>query len=442
MRKNRKNSGVAFIITLLVLSLLVSIVAIVAADQQVAGQARINKSDELEARQMAMSGINLAVSLLSSQSKTATLQTDDWNQIGGSPGQPGSIKYDVGNNSFRIEIVDACSRVDLNTATSAQLLNLPLTQAQVDSLLDWREASTTARADGAKDDFYMGLPNPYLTKLGPLYSLDELTLVDNFTPATLYDTPSQLGVTTQITSGTDSNQDFSLSSLCTVDATSPNAASTGGAKVNINTSALTLASLIQKGIPIQLADAIYNRRPITSLGQLLTLPGVTSTNAALLLNNLTTTTGTTSVGKINLNTASEAALTSITGITPDIAQAIVTQQQNGFQSLASVLTVSGITTQAASQWIDDFSTASNTFLVRCIGTAGSANVSIEATIQLGGTNPQVIKLYTPPFPDMATRWQWFDATTDTDAVNSVIVTTTTSSSSSSSTAGSSTGGGQ
>ena len=83
--------------------------------------------------------------------------------------------------------------VSTTTADQALLNNLPLTQQEIDSLLDWTSTSTTARTDGAKDDYYNALPTPYNTKLGTLSTLSELLLIQGWVGVDLYGTTNTNG---------------------------------------------------------------------------------------------------------------------------------------------------------------------------------------------------------------------------------------------------------
>jgi len=58
------------------------------------------------------------------------------------------------------------------------------------------DADDTARAEGAEQEYYDGLPRPYTVRNGPLDTIEELLLVRGFTPARFY--------------GEDANQNFRL----------------------------------------------------------------------------------------------------------------------------------------------------------------------------------------------------------------------------------------
>ncbi len=82
---------------------------------------------------------------------------------------------------------DEGGKLDLNTANSAMLLALPaMTQDVVDPILDWRDTSTTPRNEGAKDTYYLSLPDPYRCKNAPYETVEELLLVKGVTKDLLF----------------------------------------------------------------------------------------------------------------------------------------------------------------------------------------------------------------------------------------------------------------
>jgi hypothetical protein len=52
-----------------------------------------------------------------------------------------------------------------------------------DSILDWIDPDDLTHLNGAEDQYYGSLPDPYKSKDGPFFSNEELTLVQGITPA-------------------------------------------------------------------------------------------------------------------------------------------------------------------------------------------------------------------------------------------------------------------
>src|SRR5438105_14970148 len=245
-----KRRGAILVMTLAVLTAVIAVLAGAAAMQQLAFKAAINRTDRERARLMAESGLQRALTSLASQNPNATTQNDEWFTLGTS----GNDKFLLDDGSFRLQIVDANSLVNLNTAAQEQLLRLPLTEEQVESLLDWRTTGAQARPNGAKDSYYNQLADPYHAAYKDLQSLDELMLIKGFTPATLYQT-SQGGVSTatMVSSGTQQNQ-LTLYDLVTITSISSSTNPQCRPKTNVNTA--TQQQLQTAGIPAQIARNI------------------------------------------------------------------------------------------------------------------------------------------------------------------------------------------
>lgn len=406
----RLQRGSAFITTLLILTGLVAMVATYAASQRVSFMARQNRLDMVRAEQMAESGVQRALAELQLiEANTPTTVQDDWAVLG----TTGSDRFLVDNGSFRLQIVDASARVDINTASQDQLLKLPLTTGQVDSLLDWRSPETAARPEGAKDDYYGNLTTPYNTALKPFQTVDELLLVRDFTPATLYQQQENTNSNQSLVQGSIEEQPL-LADLIMVGQLSEPVTSGGQALLNANQA--SAAQIGQRIGNIPLGQQIFQRRPYTNMQDLLTRNNVTTQNVGTILDNLSVNAATEYEGRINLNTASEAVLNTLPGFTPDISQAIVQRQETGLATLGEVATLPGMTVDIIRQVVDNITINSKTFLIRVIGSYGSAQAIREVFVELTDNGPRIIRSYKPEGGNLLTRWGW-----QTEASNDIVL---------------------
>jgi len=84
----------------------------------------------------------------------------------------------VDAQSYDFGIVDESSKLNLNTAGNNELMLLPnMSQDVADSIVDWRSQGNTVTGQGAKNDYYLSLPEPYQCKDSPLETVEELRLV-------------------------------------------------------------------------------------------------------------------------------------------------------------------------------------------------------------------------------------------------------------------------
>jgi general secretion pathway protein K len=99
-----------------------------------------------------------------------------------------------GDGQFKVERENESGKVNLNMAGEAllkmMLSNFEIEDANkniiVDSIMDWRDKDNLHRLNGAEDDYYLSLPQPYKCKNGDFTSIEELLLVRGVTPEIFY----------------------------------------------------------------------------------------------------------------------------------------------------------------------------------------------------------------------------------------------------------------
>lgn len=397
----RRRGGV-LILAMVVLASVTAILATAVATERAESRAGILRLERSKARIAAESGIQYALSAFIEQDPNIVSQLDAWYTLG----SQSSDLFQIGNVTFRLQIADASSLVNLNTVPEVDLQNMGLTTEQIDSLLDWREEGTTPRTEGAKDEFYNSLAYPYNAQLRRMDSLDELLLIKGFVPATLIEDP-----TLENTSGTTP---VPLYSLSTVDSFAPNT-NNGQQMGDINT--VQVNALVQQGVPQAIAAAIIARRnqlggQFATLGQALQVNGMTLEAAGAVVDNYVVGAAPRSEGRININTASEGVLLTITGMTTDVAQGIVSRQAAGSSAISELFQVPGFTLELMQSAADRFTTKSETFLIRVEGRCGSTLVPLEAVVSINGGRARILKVYDPPRLDMKELWGWPEDTTN------------------------------
>jgi DNA uptake protein ComE-like DNA-binding protein len=176
-------------------------------------------------------------------------------------------------------ISDEESRLNVNTASAQELAKIQdMTPDVVAAIIDWRDSDNAVSQDGAESDFYLSLRPPYVARNGPLQTLRELLMVRGITAALLLGRESVRG---------------------------------------------GRADPFQEG-----GDQGASDSPDRGWAPLLTVDSaIDNVNAA-------------GEERVNIQSADEAALSAVNGITPGIAKAIVAYRgQHQFQSLADLLDV-------------------------------------------------------------------------------------------------------
>ncbi|HOF19368.1 MAG TPA: type II secretion system protein GspK [Phycisphaerae bacterium] len=355
------------------------------------------------------------------------------------PDEPGTMRFGL---------TDESGKLNLNVANERQLAALPsVTTEQVDSLLDYRDQDSQPRPEGAEQDYYDRLANPYLIKNGPLATVEELLLVKGFGAAAVYGEDVNLNGT--LDSGEDDGDrsfpyhdngdgqlDRGLKSMLTVFSYEPNTASDGQNRINLNGDLRGLESV---GLPEQAVQLIQAYRAdgntFTHPADLLEMTyrsqggagsdggrrgrsrrggggegeelrsGVGATELAMVLDRLTTRPAGSqgaAFGRVNVNTASVEVLTAaLTGVVEDAAslarriiEARAEQTDEDLQTIAW-LYAGDVVNADTFKKIAPFLTARGyQFSLRCVGFSPATGRfrAVEAVVDLGKGEPRIVYL--------------------------------------------------
>lgn len=406
MRLSRRTQrGGVMVQALIVIAGLLMLMATIAANQRVTLNTLQHQLRDRRAEVAARAALQAALASLQDVNTHLVTLNDTWAQLGAN----GTEVTELGEATYRVEIVDASSRVNLNTAAEEQLQLLPMTQEQLSSLLDWRDPGLQGRVDGAKDEFYTNLTVPYNAKLGRMTTLREVLLIKGWTASALL-TPQTDIVSTAVVLEDDDGNPLPLMDLITVDGGAPNTRVDGSPRVNINQAQLTLTAWTQFGITPQLATQLGTQGPFTSFSALLRQPGLTVDVAQQLLEGATFTATPRLEGKLNINTVSEAVLRTIPNLPPDVAAAIVARQATGFAGLGDLATIPGLNGIILGEVADLCSVGSDTWIVRAYGESGGVGVAIEAIVGVRNGTPRVLTFDRLPNVGIPTWWNWEEGT--------------------------------
>ncbi len=111
-----------------------------------------------------------------------------------SDGREYKVPFEKGECSVRV--MGEAGKININLVSEAMLRkivgNLGLEAEErdkiVDSILDWRDPDDFYRMNGAENDYYQSLKEPYNCKNGNLDAVEELMLVKGVTPALFHGT--------------------------------------------------------------------------------------------------------------------------------------------------------------------------------------------------------------------------------------------------------------
>lgn len=177
--------GAALIIVIWVVAFFSIVLAAFAFSMRTELDAARNFKEEAEAAEVARAGIEKAM---------VTLVNTGPNEISGSM-PPGPLEAPLGRGAYRVVIGDEEGKISLNRAPAEVLARLlqntgvgdqHLVDTIVDSIQDWRDTDKFHRLNGAEDEYYQSLPQPYHAKDGDFDTVEELLLVKGMTPQILY----------------------------------------------------------------------------------------------------------------------------------------------------------------------------------------------------------------------------------------------------------------
>ncbi len=359
----RSRRGSVLIIVMWTCLGLVSLTLYFANSMSAELRAADNRVTEIEARQAVAGGIRYAGYILANfATNGAVPNAADYKSEALPVGE--AQFWMIGRDNSQIPtsapvfgLIDEASKLNLNTATRAMLTELPgMTPELVEAIISWRRAANaqagggdSGETGGGSESAYARLDPPRLNKGGAFESVDELRLVDGATLDIL------LGEDTNRNGALDANEDDGESSAprdnqdglllpgifeyVTVYSRQPNTRADGTRRVNVtNGSGQNRQQLIQlllsKNIEQQRVATIVNlafgpptgqggpggpggqpaRPDLTSVAEFMVVSRMTAEEFVLIHADITTATGATQQGLVNVNTASEAVLACIPGI--------------------------------------------------------------------------------------------------------------------------------
>jgi competence ComEA-like helix-hairpin-helix protein len=266
-----------------------------------------NHGDRIQARYLALAGIEKAKALLYQDARNRSRSAR--NHTGELSDAPQHFRnVPLGRGQFQVfrsgradegggvvfGVSDEESRLNVNTASSDELSKLDgMTPDIVAAIMDWRDADNQVTPGGAEVDYYASLRPPYQPRNGQLQTVRELLMVR--------------GISHDLLLGNDTDQK-PLLPADEADAEGFLASAAGAGPFDAGWAGVfTVDSSVQN---------------VNASGQDL----------------------------VNVQSADENTLTSVKGITSDIAKAIVAYRgQNRFQSVADLLDVTAVQTQPQDQ---------------------------------------------------------------------------------------------
>jgi general secretion pathway protein K len=208
MQKIMTDKGIALLMVIWILVLLSVIVGEFCFTMRTQVNITRNVKETTEAHYIAKAGVNAAIEQLIQQmvipsAAQAAAEEDSAKDLESEDGEEEEVQWRIntqipsrpyGKGEYRVWIDNEGGKVNINLADKAILramldgFAIEDTEKEtiVDSILDWRDANDLHLINGAEDDYYLALPNPYECKDDYFDSIEELLLVRGVTPEIYY----------------------------------------------------------------------------------------------------------------------------------------------------------------------------------------------------------------------------------------------------------------
>jgi len=410
MGTNSNKKGLVLVAVLWVVVVLMVLVSVLGRKSRLDTKVCLAGTEALRCKWACRAGIEKAVGVLNEDTRESDCLTDLW-----SDNDEDFNDILLQRCWFTVRVVDEASKLNINTATKGQLLELPeMLEEIADAIIDWRDEDDTPSEGGAEGGYYENLPFGYMARNGPFRTIRELLLVKNVTPELLYgedtnfndqlDYNEQDGAESPPNDDGDSELDKGWIAYLTCYSYDNNKDADGNQRTNINeasedelTRSLNISSSQAKWIA---AKSITNGNDYQSIGDLIsnnspkTPKGDSNRNSdeaepeqldlqtfSQIADKITIDNSEKVPGKVNVNTASEIVLAALLGggdTAEQTAQEIIAYRESllyGMQSIAELMQVPSVSIDTFKNIAGFITTRSNVFTTRCVATADRNGIS-------------------------------------------------------------------
>ncbi len=404
------NKGLVLVAVLWIVVILMVLVAVLGRKSLLDTKVCLARMEGIRCKWACRAGIEKAVGVLNEDTRESDCLTDLW-----SDNEEDFNDILLQRCWFTVRVIDEASKLNINTATKGQLLELPeMLEEIADSIIDWRDEDDTPSEGGAEGGYYENLPFGYLARNGPFRTIRELLLVKDVTPELLYgedtnfndqlDYNEQDGDESPPNDDGDSELDKGWIAYLTCYSYDNNKDAEGNAKININTANVNQLTN-SLNISSSQADSIVNDRPnngYESIGDLAQPLG--SQTFKQIADKITVDDSEKIPGKVNINTASEIVLAALMGggdTAEQTAQEIIAYRETllyGMQSIGELLDIPSININTFKNIAGLITTRSDVFTIRCVATAdrnmvSGATLETEAVVDRSSSPCKVLYWY-------------------------------------------------
>ncbi|MBL9128064.1 MAG: general secretion pathway protein GspK [Verrucomicrobiales bacterium] len=248
-------------------------------------------------------------------------------------------------------LIDEASKINLNNATADMLAELPfMTTEFAAAIVDWRDTDSDVSDGGAEDEYYNRLNPAYRCKNADFETVEELRWVAGADLSLLFGEDTNLngvldpneddGDASYPADDQDGRLDSGLLEYVTVASAEPNSNGSTNRVYVANPAANEVSTFLQERFgqarATQLLNQLGNQASVRSVLEFGLRAGMTADEYAQVENDITVSTNTTVVGRVNILTAPVPVLAAIPGIGTDFAESIASTRGSSATSGTSL----------------------------------------------------------------------------------------------------------
>ncbi|HWR59012.1 MAG TPA: hypothetical protein VN328_09010 [Thermodesulfovibrionales bacterium] len=193
--------GIALLLVLWVLTVLMVIVLSFSLTARTETYSTLSFREGVEKKFLAEAGLQRGISEIFYRRQNLNVEGGDFWKTDGTP-----YSDRLGEGEYSVRIIDESGKIDINMLNDSSgiiLKNLLINAGVgddtantiVDSVLDWKDKNEGMhRLNGAGDDYYASLPNPYKVKHADFDTVEELMLIKGVTPEILFGSGKGKGI--------------------------------------------------------------------------------------------------------------------------------------------------------------------------------------------------------------------------------------------------------
>ncbi len=407
--------GTVLIITMWVVLVLAGLALVFANSMRVQAAVVANNQAGIQAECIAAGALEYIIAnLMTSKEEGETASLEET-----------TIRYDamkVGNGYFWVlrsnlendrdyefGLTHEAGKINLNTADANMLLALPgMTEELEASILDWHDADSEVTTNGAEDDYYLLLADPYNAKNANLETVEEILLIQGGTEELLYGEDTNLngileenendGDDSDPPDDRDGQLDRGFYDYVTVYSAESNLDSEGNARIDVNditNSRTDLQTLMEETFGADKATTYMaavsgDSTDLIYFFYLVNSAGMTLAEFNQIADHLSCYDANTP-GLINVNVASKPVLLCLPGLEETDVDALIAYREAN-NDLSSVAWVTQVLDQTKAEGIGPYITVHSyqcSADIVAISGDGRAFRRYQVVIDVSGTKPRI-----------------------------------------------------